>query len=138
MHKSYADWRDFQAHDLLSHPLMLICLGLLVILLLFAIHGAHRGFSHSLLMFVSSFVLIFFISRRTSLFYAIGFLTHLLLDVLNKKPVRIFYPADGICLGWFYCDGIANRILLLSGTVACIGLLVLKYQVYGNILQIVY
>ena len=60
-----------------------------------------------------------------------------LLDVLNKRPVRIFYPAGGICLGWFYADGLANRILLLAGTAAAAGLLMVKFQVYGNILQVV-
>ena len=56
---------------------------------------------------------------------------------MNKKPVRIFYPAGGFCLGWFYADGLANRILLLAGTAAAAGLLMVKFQVYGNILQVV-
>lgn len=137
MHNSYASWQAFKAENLLAYPLQLICLGLLVVLLLFAIYGKHRGFSHSLLMLLASFILIFLISRKTSLFYAISFLTHLLLDVLNKKPVRIFYPGAGFCLGWFYADGLANRILLLGGSAACAALLILKFQYYGNILQVI-
>lgn len=137
MHRSYANWQAFKAEQILSHPRMLVCLGLLVILLLIAIRGAHRGFSHSLLMLAASAVLIFFINRKFCLFYVIGFLMHLLADVMNKKPVRIFYPLRGVCLGWFYVDGIANRILMLLGTAACIGLLALKFQVYGDILHLV-
>lgn len=133
MHESYAYWQAFKAENLLGNPLRLIFLGLLIVLLLFAIHGAHRGFSHSLLMFAASTVLIFLISRQTSLFYAIGFLTHLVLDVLNKKPVRVFYPAKGVCLGWFYADGIANRVLLLLGAAACVAMLILKFHLQGNI-----
>lgn len=137
LHESYARWQQFKAEYLLSRPLTLICIGLLLILLLFVINSAHRGFSHSLMMMVISAVLIYFINRQTSLFYMIGFLSHLFLDVLNKKPVRIFYPAKGFCLGWFYVDGLANRILLLCGCGACAALLMLKFQYYGNILQIV-
>ena len=137
MHESYVYWQTFKAEHLLSDPLKVACFGLLLVLCLFAIFGAHRGFSHSLLMGIGSSVLIFYLSRQTCLFYIIGFLTHLLLDVLNKRPVRIFYPAGGICLGWFYADGLANRILLLAGTAAAAGLLMVKFQVYGNILQVV-
>ena len=137
MHESYVYWQTFRAETIFSNPLILVCLGLLVVLLLFAINGAHRGFSHSLLMFFASSVLVFFINRQTSLFYAIGFLTHLFLDLLNKNPVRIFYPAKGICLGWFYADGLANRILLLTGTGGCAALLILKYQMYGNLLRVI-
>ena len=137
MHESYAYWQTFRTETIFSNPLILLCLGLLVVLLLFAINGAHRGFSHSLLMFLASSILVFFINRQTSLFYAIGFLTHLFLDLLNKKPVRIFYPAKGVCLGWFYADGLVNRILLLAGTGGCAALLILKYQMYGNLLRVI-
>lgn len=129
MHESYTNWRTFAAENLLAYPMRLVCIALLIVLLLFAVNGAHRGFSHSLLMFIFSFALIFLISRQTSLFYGIGFLTHLLLDVLNKKPVRIFYPAKGICTNWFYADGLANRILVWLGTAACTALLILKFHI---------
>ncbi len=136
MHKSYAYWQSFKAEHLLSNPLLLICLGLLIVLLMASINGTHRGFSHSLLMFAGSSVLIYFISRKTCLFYCIGFLTHLLLDVMNKKPVQVFYPAKGVCLSLFYANGLANRVLLLLGTGAAAALLILKFQVQGNILRI--
>ena len=137
MYESYSYWQTFKAEHLLSDPLKVICLGLIIVLLLFAINGTHRGFSHSLLMCALSAFLIYFLSKQTCMFYIIGFLTHLLLDVLNKKPVRVFYPAGGICLGWFYADGLANQILLLLGSGAAAGLLMVKFQVYGNVLQVI-
>ena len=138
MHESYAYWQTFKAENLWGNPLRLLYLGLLVVLFLFAINGAHRGFSHSLMMFAASSVLIFLINRQTCLFYAIGFLTHIFLDVLNKKPVRVFYPAKGVCLRWFYADGIANSILLLCGTAACAALLILKFKISENILNVMH
>ena len=128
MHKSYVYWQNFRAETIFSNPVVLVCLGLLAVLLLFSANGPHRGFSHSLLMFLASSVLVFFINRQTSLFYGIGFLTHLLLDVVNKKSVRIFWPAKGVCLNWFYADGLANRILLLAGIAGCAALFILKFQ----------
>ncbi len=128
MHESYTYWQTFKAEHLLSDPLKVGCLGLLLVLFLFSIHGAHRGFSHSLLMCLGSSVLIFFLSKQTCMFYIVGFLTHLLLDVLNKKPVRVFYPARGVCLGWFYADGLANRVLLLLGTAGIAAALILKFR----------
>ena len=120
----------FTYRDLISNPWQLVCVVLLIGLLLFAISGAHRGFSHSLLMFFASSFFVFCISRRTSLFYAAAFLTHLLLDVLNRRPVRLLYPMrKGFCLDWFYCDGLANRILMLLGTAASAALLFCKFGI---------
>lgn len=131
MHESFSSWQTFRTEYLLANPKILVSLLLLIVLVLVAINGAHRGFSHSMLMFLGSSVLIFCISKQTSLFYAIGFLSHLLLDVLNKKPVRIFYPAKGFCLGLFYANGVANRVLLLLGTGASAALLITKFHAYG-------
>ncbi len=130
MKESIFSGTGFTYRDLLSNPWQLVCFAFLIGLLLFAISGAHRGFSHSLLMLFCSFFFIFFISRRASLFYAIAFLTHIILDVLNKRPVRIFYPMKkGFCLYWFYCDGTANNVLMLLGTAAVIALLFFKFGI---------
>ena len=129
MHESYSYWQTFRVRNLLTDPLRLICFFAFLLLLLFAINGAHRGFSHSILMFLTSSVLVYFISPQTSLFYGAGFLTHILLDLLNKRPVRVFYPAKGICLSLFYVDGTANRVLMLLGTAAVAAILFLKFGV---------
>ena len=116
--------------DLLSNPWQLISLAFLVGLLLFAINGAHRGFSHSFMMFFCSFFFMFFLCRRASLFYAVAFLTHIFLDILNKRPVRIFYPAKkGFCLYWCYCDGTVNQLLLACGSIAVVLLLFYKFGI---------
>ena len=130
MKKSIFSGVGFTYRDLVSDPWKLICLAFLIGMYLFAISGAHRGFSHSLLMLVCSFFFIFFISRRMSLFYGIAFLTHIILDVLNKRPVKVLYPMKkGFCLYWFYCDGTTNNILMLAGTAAVIALLFFKFGI---------
>ncbi|MCC8103522.1 MAG: metal-dependent hydrolase [Clostridiales bacterium] len=45
-----------------------------------------------------------------------GCLSHLLLDCLNKKPVRLLYPIKtGFCMRLCYADGAANKVLLWVG-----------------------
>ena len=50
--------------------------------------------------------------------FAIAFASHVLLDMMNKKSVRLFYPAKkGFCLKWFYADRLANKFFEIGGTV---------------------
>jgi len=43
--------------------------------------------------------------------FAIGFLSHVFLDLLNKKRVQLLYPSmvGNVCLGLCYANRIANR-----------------------------
>ena len=56
--------------------------------------------------------------------FTAGFLSHIALDLLNKKPVRLLYPLPlKCCLGLFYSDGIANNAILFAAVVTDIALL---------------
>ena len=130
MHESMAYWQNFRLSYLLGDPKTLVCLLFLAAILLFAANGAHRGFSHSLRMFLSTSFFLFILSRKTCLFYGIAFLTHLVLDVMNKRPLKLLFPlSKGFCLRWCYCDGLVNRILMWAGTAAAAGLLIAKFGV---------
>lgn len=80
--------------------------------------SSHRGFSHSLLaldLFAGSLWLIF---PAMTVPFVITFVSHLILDILNKKSVRLLYPVEkGICLGWFYADRWANKLFATVGSV---------------------
>ena len=77
----------------------------------------HRGFTHSIagvLAYTAAVALIYppFIPA-----FAVGYISHLALDLLNKKKLPLFYPLKaGFCLKLCYADGIANKIFLLAGT----------------------
>lgn len=96
------------------------------VLCLIGIHSAHRTFTHS-------FIALILFSAALSLIYPpivysfiIGFLSHLMLDLLNKKKIRLFYPSDfGLCFGLCYANKIANTIFMYIGTIATV-LLVLN------------
>ena len=89
-----------------------------VITCVFASGSGHRGFSHSLLALALETAFLWLVFPATALPFAIAFASHVLLDMMNKRSVRLFYPAKkGMCLGWFYADKLANKVVAMCGTV---------------------
>ncbi len=103
--------------------LMLICGG---------VESKHRTFTHSLLALClfSNAVCILFPQIVGS--FIIGYLSHLILDITNKKPVPLFYPkGKGICLEWFYAGKIADKIFMVIGIVITLTLVVNVFMPIG-------
>ncbi len=76
----------------------------------------HRTFTHSflgILMFCGVMSLI--APMRYLPHFAIGYLTHILLDVTNTRKINLFFPLNkgAVCLGWFRSDGLMNGILFI-------------------------
>lgn len=91
---------------------------LLVIGLLAAISD-HRKFSHSLLALGLFSIPLLFINNIIAFSFIIAFISHILLDVMNKKGVYIFYPKNkGYCFKWFYADKTANIVFLVVGIIS--------------------
>lgn len=96
------------------------CLGVagFVMTCAFASISSHRGFAHSLLALALESVSLWLVFPTAVGPFVIAFVSHLVLDMTNKKPVRIFYPAkQGICLDLFYADRLANKLCAAFGTV---------------------
>ena len=88
----------------------------LVLTLAFANVSAHRGFSHSLTALALETLCVYLIFPQCALPFAAAFISHILLDMTNKKRVRLFYPAKkGVSLGIFYADRLANRVCEMAG-----------------------
>ena len=84
----------------------------------FASVSSHRGFSHSLLALAIMTLCMRMVFPAAALPFAIAFASHQILDLTNKRSVRLFYPAKkGLCLGWFYADRLADRIFAVAGAV---------------------
>ena len=80
--------------------------------------SSHRGFSHSLLALAIMTLCMRMVFPAAALPFAIAFAAHQILDLTNKRSVRLFYPAKrGLCLGWFYADRLADRIFAAAGAV---------------------
>ncbi len=95
----------------------------------FASVSNHRGFSHSLLalvLFAGSLWLIF---PAMTIPFVITFISHIILDLMNKKSLRLFYPAEkGFCLGLFYADRWANKLIATIGSVWLVVAVVLSLR----------
>jgi inner membrane protein len=88
-----------------------------VLVCAFASISRHRGFAHSFLALAAETAALWLVFPMTAKPFAIAFISHQLLDLLNRKPVRLFYPAKtGFSLDLFYADRLANKVLAAAGT----------------------
>ena len=84
----------------------------------FASISSHRGFSHSLAALALETVSLRLIFPSAALPFAVAFASHPILDLMNKRPVRLLYPLKkGFSLGLFYADRLANRVFALAGSI---------------------
>lgn len=84
----------------------------------FASVSSHRGFSHSLLALALEAVSLWLVFPAAAPSFVVAFVSHQILDITNKKPVRVFYPAKaGLSLKLFYADRLANKVCAVVGTV---------------------
>ncbi len=97
-----------------------------VITCVFAGGSGHRGFSHSLLAMALETACLWLIFPAVAAPFAIAFASHVLLDMTNKRSVRLFYPAKkGINFGWFYADKLANKVFTACGAVWLIAAIII-------------
>lgn len=76
----------------------------------------HRDRTHSILALALFTVAVALISIPIGIAFLIGYGTHLLIDLLNKSPIRMLYPLKkGICFKVCYADRLGNELLLVGG-----------------------
>ena len=76
----------------------------------------HPPRSHSLLALALFSVSVFLIEPHIGIAFAIGYASHLIIDLFNKSPIRILYPLKkGICFKLCYADRLGNELLLVGG-----------------------
>jgi inner membrane protein len=84
---------------------------------------SHRTFMHSLTACVLLTVCVNVFFPMAAPYFGVAFLSHLVLDLLNKKKEQIFWPAKkGICLGWCSSRGIVNKLLMTVGSFFAAGI----------------
>ena len=84
----------------------------------FAKKSGHRGYSHSLAALIIYAFALYMIDARFVLPFEIGFVSHILLDLTNKTPIRIFFPVKrGFCFNWFYANRAANAVCMGLGII---------------------
>lgn len=95
------------------------------LLWLAGLFSSHRGFTHSLtagLLFAKAVDLL---CPAAALPFAAAYASHLAIDLLNKKGMRLLFPLKGrVCLGWCYSDRAVNTLLFQFGILGTAFLLV--------------
>ena len=87
----------------------------------------HRSFMHSFAALALLTACVDIIYPDASAYFAVGFLSHLVLDVLNRKPEKLLWPwTKGFCLGLCSARGVVNRALLGVGMASLTVILVLS------------
>ena len=87
----------------------------------------HRSFMHSFAALALLTACVDIIYPDASAYFAVGFLSHLVLDVLNRKPEKLLWPwKKGFCLGLCSARGVVNRALLGVGMASLTVILVLS------------
>lgn len=113
---------DFFAHwgickELASRGPVVLIAGIIgwILLYIIGIPQPHRGFTHSLLALIVFTIPMKLMLPSAVLCYTIGFASHLVLDVFNKRSMRLLFPLNkGFCLGLCYANQTANKLLLLA------------------------
>lgn len=90
---------------------------LYLVLMVIGFYAPHRGFTHSILALVLFSASIRIVYPQITTAYALGYFSHLALDLLNRKPVQLFFPIrKGFCLHLCYSNRRMNRFLFVLGT----------------------
>lgn len=91
---------------------------------IYGIASKHRTFTHSILGCCVLAGSLAFICAPLTLPFAIGHASHVVLDTLNKRKVRILWPLKpGIRLGICASNGKANLLIGAFSLIACLILL---------------
>ncbi|MBE5911737.1 metal-dependent hydrolase [Pseudobutyrivibrio sp.] len=99
-----------------SIALMFLGLAMIFVTGYFARESEHRFFSHSLLAFVLYSVGLYLMCRPLVLPFIIGFVSHLLLDLLNYRPVHLLFPyKNGFSLKLCKAKSKANIVIMIAG-----------------------
>lgn len=88
---------------------------------LFGYFSIHRTFTHSILYVFLLGAAVGLLCKPLVLSFLVGAVMHLVLDIVNKKPILLLYPVSkGVCLKWFTADGVADKVFLALGIVGSI------------------
>lgn len=95
----------------------------------------HRSFTHSILCMLLMTGTIYVLSPNYTTYFFIAFLSHILLDLLNMKQVKLFWPLPGGAhIGLCKSDGVVNDLIFLCSMVS----LAMLSNRYGEMLRAVF
>lgn len=114
---------------------ILVSILLFSIILMFAKLTPHRTFSHSLIGITSFYIPVSIIFDQMSNYFLIAIISHVVIDLFNKKKIKLFYPLKkGVCFKLCYSNGVVNKVLLfISSAYILYSIIAFILNVYPNI-----
>ena len=116
-----------------SAAIMRLITGFLIFIgiCVFGEHQPHRSFMHSLAGVAAVSLSFAVIIPSSAKYMAVSMLSHIALDMLNRKKIQILYPLrkPKIAFGVCYADGFVNHILFYIAGAAAVVISAVK--VYG-------
>ena len=90
-------------------------------------HTDHRSFTHSLVAMACFCAAVYLACAPLLPYFAVGYASHLVLDVANKQGVRLLWPLrKNVSLGLCRAKGAANTALMFAGF--AVAVLLLAYR----------
>ena len=91
----------------------------------------HRKFTHSIVAMILYSMAFYLIYPPIINGFVVAYLSHLGLDLLNKKKIQLFFPFKfGICLHICYASKLANTIFMYIGLIFSILLIIKCFVVF--------
>ena len=82
-------------------------------------HTDHRSFTHSIVAMAAFCAAVWLAFEPLLPYFAVGYASHLVMDVTNTQPIRLFWPiGKGFGLGLCHAKGAANSVLMVLGIAA--------------------
>lgn len=110
-------------HEAVAHGLGPLAVGLVALagLICAARLSTHRGFSHSLLALAGCAGATYLVCPPLAPYAALGFATHLALDALTYRGLRLFWPLRrGLSLRLCHTGGVVDACCLAAATLTII------------------
>lgn len=103
---------------------LLAGIALFAVLTFVGAHTDHRSLTHSLVAMAAFCVAVYLACAPLLPYFAVGYASHLALDVTNKQGIRLLWPLHAdIRLGLCRAKGPANTIVMIAGFAASVLLL---------------
>ena len=105
----------------------LISICLFIVMAFLGSKSSHRSFTHSILgLFVYSAILSYGFGMNVIIPYFVSHLSHIVLDLFNKKGIALFYPSKyRFCFNLCESNGKVNKFLFVLFSILIIFVLVL-------------
>lgn len=107
-----------------ENSLVRTCFGIVLMFVLcwFGRKQPHRTFMHSILGVALITLSSYLIFTEVWIYMLLGMLSHILLDLLNKKKITLLYPLKKpkFAIGLCHADSVVNTVLFYVFSVMCV------------------